>query len=415
MPDKTYLSLDDWRQLKKVGEEVPEDTIITCALTPMIKAVDEKKRTVEFVISDEGTDRDDDTIAVEGWDLDHYRENPVVLFGHQNQAQSGVVPVIGRALEVGVATVGGDRVLRALDEFMPSDLSEFADTVFRMVAGGWLKAVSVGFRALKYAYVEDRGSYGGFDILRQELFEHSVVPVGSNPRALAIRAKEAGINTAPLVEWCEKFLDHEKGGVHLWLPREAVEAQRAAIKDASAPVVVSFNGNPVTLRTHDYLPLTNPPNPDCDRAKEASTNDVNMEIISIEYVDDLKLYSSLQEEELTEPAEEEKAQELDTEEPQGDTEEAMTLELTIPDEIAKRIRSGELGELRVSFEPTDPPTNISEDEHLTIFLDEEPETFTLEIEGVDSPEGLAALVADVISKQVDQHRMARTGRLPKEV
>ena len=61
-------------------------------------AADEpERREISFVLSNASVDREGDSIAVEGWNLDPYRQNPCVLFSHQHD----ILP-IGKALEVGV-------------------------------------------------------------------------------------------------------------------------------------------------------------------------------------------------------------------------------------------------------------------------------------------------------------------------
>jgi len=54
-------------------------------------------RRLRFTISTASVDREQDTIAVSGWDLRQYLRNPVVLWGHDAAA----LP-IGRALDVGI-------------------------------------------------------------------------------------------------------------------------------------------------------------------------------------------------------------------------------------------------------------------------------------------------------------------------
>jgi HK97 family phage prohead protease len=129
----------------------------------------EPERVRKFVISTGSPDRDNDTVAVNGWRLDAYRKNPVVLWAH-DYAQ---LPV-ARCLQVGV---DGQRLV-ALAEFATH---AFADTVLQLIDGGFLRATSVGFRPLKYTANAARG---GYDFTEQELLEFSVVPVPANAEAL---------------------------------------------------------------------------------------------------------------------------------------------------------------------------------------------------------------------------------------
>lgn len=173
-------------------------------------------RDIAVVISTAAQDRDDDIIAVDGWEIDSYLKNPVVLYGHDYRG----LP-IAQALEIGVT----DGKLVALDRFTPADVNPFGYTVYRLVEGGFLRAASVGFRPIKYLWNDD---HKGYDFAEQELLEHSFVPVPSNPEAL-VAAAAGGIDLAPMREWAEKLLDDpESDRVALWLPRETLEAVRKA-------------------------------------------------------------------------------------------------------------------------------------------------------------------------------------------
>src|SRR5262245_35784536 len=78
----------------------------------------------EFVISTGGLDRDNDRIRVDGWHLDNYRRNGVVLWAHD---YSGLP--IGKCLDI---RRSGDKLI-ATAEFADHD---FANTVLRLIDGG---------------------------------------------------------------------------------------------------------------------------------------------------------------------------------------------------------------------------------------------------------------------------------------
>ena len=130
--------------------------------------------TLTFVASTGAVDRHGDTVAPEGWRLDAYRENPVVLWAHDYRR-----PAIGRAQSV---WRDGGALLARL---------EFADTEFaREVEGlyrrGYQQGVSVGFRPLRFEERRDArsGAFLGIRFLEQELLEISAVPVPANRGAL---------------------------------------------------------------------------------------------------------------------------------------------------------------------------------------------------------------------------------------
>ena len=177
------------------------------------------ERTLRFCFSDGSVDRMNDTIAAAGWDLTDFSANPVALWAHDSSA-----PPIGGARNVGVE---GDRLLGDI-EFAPPETYAFADTIYRLVLGKFLRAVSVGFLPTRYAFVENDPERGfGIDFLEQALLEISVCPVPANPNALQ-EARRKGIDTRPLVEWAERTLD---GDGKATLPRAELERLRRAAKE----------------------------------------------------------------------------------------------------------------------------------------------------------------------------------------
>ena len=139
------------------------------------KATGGNDRTFTFTISSATVDRMGDTIAVEGWKLDNFKRNPVVLWGHD-----GSMLPVGRATSVWIQ--GGK--LKAKAELAPANVSQYAERVRGMIAAGFLTATSVGFAPLKYAFSEDPSRKYGIDFLSQELLEFSIVTIPANPDAL---------------------------------------------------------------------------------------------------------------------------------------------------------------------------------------------------------------------------------------
>lgn len=140
-------------------------------------------RCLRFTISTDIVDREQDTIAIAGWELSNFLRNPVVLWGHD----AARLP-IGRALDVGVV----NNALKATVRFIPADTPEggaFAESVYRLARQGFINATSVGFRPVKWEYTADkeRGAddwFPGIDFQQQELIELSLVTVPANPEAL---------------------------------------------------------------------------------------------------------------------------------------------------------------------------------------------------------------------------------------
>ena len=139
------------------------------------KAADDVSRTFTFTISSATPDRMGDTVAVEGWRLENYKRNPVVLWGHD-----GTMLPVGRATRVWVQ----NGKLKATAELAPASVSQYAERVRGMIAGGFLNATSVGFAPSKFRFSDDKKRPYGIDFLEQELLEFSIVSIPANPDAL---------------------------------------------------------------------------------------------------------------------------------------------------------------------------------------------------------------------------------------
>lgn len=152
------------------------------------------ERVLRFTISTDCVDREQDRIDLAGWDLKNFRQNPVVLWGHDATR----LP-IGRAFDLRLEA----GALKASVEFIPADTPEggqFAESVYRLACSKFLGATSVGFRPIKWEYTTDksRGAddwFPGIDFQEQELVELSIVTVPANPEAL-IDAPGPGEGTA---------------------------------------------------------------------------------------------------------------------------------------------------------------------------------------------------------------------------
>lgn len=218
------LLLETYREGLKAGSPPVRPHLRKQFVADQVKAAGNRKLT--FTISTGAVDRDRDTLKVDGWRLDNYRKNPVVLWAHDSRG----LP-IGRAASI----LTGSGALKATAEFADAETYPFADTVYRMLEGGFLRATSVGFVPIKGLWNDERM---GIDFEEQELLEFSVVPVPANPEAL-LDAKAAGIELAPLKAWAEGVLDGFEPGQ--WLSKEDVAR---ALKALSAPAVAGFDPQP---------------------------------------------------------------------------------------------------------------------------------------------------------------------------
>lgn len=136
------------------------------------KALDEDMHILSTVSTD-GVDRMGDVVEQEGWVLDAYKNNPVVLWNHDYSK-----PPIGKCVDI---TIASGR-MKAVTKFADT---AFGREVYNLYRGGFMSAFSVGFRPLEWEPVK---SGRGMKYTKNELLEYSCVPVPANADAtLALR------------------------------------------------------------------------------------------------------------------------------------------------------------------------------------------------------------------------------------
>lgn len=160
------------RQMKLVKREAPADD---SGAPP--------SRVRSFVASSEAVDSYNTVIRADGWDLERFTANPVILFGHQ-----------GRELPIGKGTakiVGKELMLDV--EFFDADTNQLSEQVLRILDAGVMGA-SVGFEPLEWEYNEERETGDEWadmwnpplDYTKTRLLEVSVVTIPANPEALPV-------------------------------------------------------------------------------------------------------------------------------------------------------------------------------------------------------------------------------------
>jgi HK97 family phage prohead protease len=141
-------------------------------------------RQVRFRASTPALDRHGTIVKPEGINTEKFDSNPVFLWGHDGYG--GFTPpepesVIGKVTDY-------ERSEEAFDidvEFTPEGVNPRADMAYQLVKAGFLNAVSIGFIPSKYHFEEGEGR----DVLvfdESELLEVSLVPIPSNPEAVAL-------------------------------------------------------------------------------------------------------------------------------------------------------------------------------------------------------------------------------------
>lgn len=162
--------------LKNIGADIAAEIVshfesdaVRALLDQTKAASDSESGTFEVVITTENLDRYQEVIKLDGWDLTHYRNNPVVLWGHDHNSPIGVATSIDIA----------DGKMVAKGKFAPT---EKAQEVRKLYDFGIIRATSVGF-----IEKEREGNL----ITKAELLEFSFVSVPANPYALSLAMEKA--------------------------------------------------------------------------------------------------------------------------------------------------------------------------------------------------------------------------------
>ncbi len=149
----------------------------------VLKEEDDASRSFWAVASTEEADRDGDVLTTGGWELENFRKNPVVLFAHKYDS-----PPVAKVLETRIA----DGKLMFKLQFATRAEYPFADTIYKLYRGGFLRSFSVGF--IPKDWEELAGTSKGRHFKQQELVEISAVPIPTNPKALAEARRNGLIN-----------------------------------------------------------------------------------------------------------------------------------------------------------------------------------------------------------------------------
>nr|DAV59307.1 MAG TPA: prohead protease [Caudoviricetes sp.] len=168
-----------------------------------MRSFDEKTRTVEFIISDNTTDRYGD-IVNQDWDLKNYWNNPVLLWGHD---PSQIDNVLGKCLEINTQEEDDRMLTTAKFQLAEAGTSKGVDTVFKLIQQGILRTVSVGFISHEIAQAENQKGETQNILKGNELLEVSVVPIPANPNAIALSYEDGSLNDKD-IKFMEKSLEN---------------------------------------------------------------------------------------------------------------------------------------------------------------------------------------------------------------
>lgn len=219
------------------------DTIIRTAVPFEMKSLNDDERTIEFVGSTATRDRYGDSINQTGWELGNFVKNPVIPWGHNYNE-----PPVAKATEVGLR----DGSLFFKGQFATADEYDYADTIYKLYKGGYLRAFSVGFIPLEYQVNREYNDDGEltdiwWEFTKCELLEVSCVTVPANPEALTLAFREGVVTDGErksMVKQAEKLIssltDETKSPINKGMNEETkayIDEKFTEVKELMAPLV----------------------------------------------------------------------------------------------------------------------------------------------------------------------------------
>ena len=173
---------------QKLHRKKDEIEIYRKALIGEVEASVDEERTIVARVSTNDRDRDGEIVEPKGIDLKDFQANPVLLWAHNYST-----PPVGKALWSKTDENG----LICKFQFAQT---QFAEDIYQLYKGGYLRAFSIGFIPVDY----DSKSKTFNKI---SLLEVSAVPVPANQSALVMEAYAKGIVTSEALkaEFCESL------------------------------------------------------------------------------------------------------------------------------------------------------------------------------------------------------------------
>lgn len=176
-------------------------------LTVEARILSEADGLVEYVASDATLDSYNESILVTGWEFDLFALNSPFVDSHNYWS---IEAMLGRVVS---ARVEGRQLIERVQWAKDIPEHKLATIGWKLTLGGFLKAVSVGFRSVQHVYPNDSGWNGYVQqaglspedaakcrriFVRQKQLELSACVLGANPSAVAKAWKEGCIRDADL-------------------------------------------------------------------------------------------------------------------------------------------------------------------------------------------------------------------------
>lgn len=187
---------------RRYAQQISKDKLGYSDQGSSLLGVDEATASARFVISTQRQDRDGDVVISTGVQLENFRKNPVVLYGHGQDPVYGTLP-IGKVTAIDVRK----NHIEATLQFDVADPR--AMTVFRKIADGYLNATSIGFMPLAGEELSSEYWYPGVRFDSWELLEVSVVPTPANSEATLVGRSINNAKVLPIMATKQKWRKHK--------------------------------------------------------------------------------------------------------------------------------------------------------------------------------------------------------------
>jgi hypothetical protein len=147
-------------------------------------SVDEESHSINFVISTDEVDRDNEIVTVAAIALavkGDFAKNPVALAGHEHRLENGMPPAVG---SWNVSTFKAFKHHSEMRLYFAVD-TELGLEYWKLYSKWHMRAVSIGYRPIEWQDVQDAQHGRVRKFTKLELVEISVVAVGANANALS--------------------------------------------------------------------------------------------------------------------------------------------------------------------------------------------------------------------------------------
>lgn len=187
-PEQSQRAAVCHSQWRRASKDQEGHDMIHKSYEAKLETVGEGERAVIAIVNTATLDRDKEIVLPKGADLTNYRKNPVVSWAHNYND----LPVAKTAPP---GWIRYDRHLNALKAKSIFAEHEFADDIFKLYQGGFLRSFSIMFDASNADVIEPTKQdlkehpewKGAKRVYRKwELLDFSAVPIPSNIDALAV-------------------------------------------------------------------------------------------------------------------------------------------------------------------------------------------------------------------------------------